>query len=78
MIPGIKESRWNYIKDYIPFTERQIKKDFISQCFSLVNKLKEDKLSEPFLLPVNKDIVSDYYEIVKEPMGKFNFVLYLI
>jgi histone acetyltransferase len=68
MIPGIQESGWDYEKDYLPLTKNEQKLDFITQCRNIINKIKEEKSSQPFLYPVNREQVVDYYEIIKDPM----------
>jgi histone acetyltransferase len=75
LIPGISESGWDYKKDYLPMTKNEIKLDFVSQCRSIINKLKEEKSSQPFLYPVNKEQVTDYYEVIKDPMGKYCYFM---
>ena len=56
-------------------TKNEIKLDFVSQCRSIINKLKEEKSSQPFLYPVNKEQVTDYYEVIKDPMGKYCYYM---
>lgn len=70
-IPGMKESGWTFDEDYIPLTNNEPKLDFVSQCRNIINKVREEKISQPFLVPVNREMVQDYYEIIKDPMGKF-------
>lgn len=72
MIPGIKESNWDYENDYLPQLNNLSVLDFVTQCRNIIIKLREEKSSQPFLVPVNKDQVADYYEVIKEPMGKFS------
>ncbi len=67
-IPGITESGWDYEKDYIPLTKNEVQLDFITQCRNIITKVREEKISQPFHYPVNKEMVTDYYEIIKEPM----------
>ena len=37
----------------------------------LLADLKSHSKAWPFLKPVNKDEVADYYDVIKEPMGAF-------
>ncbi len=46
--------------------------NFLTQCKNIIQKIKQNKNSWPFLTPVNKSEVPDYYDVIKEPMGKFN------
>jgi len=65
----MKEAGWTF-NDY----ENMIKNDnnninFFTQCRNLVNKIKQNKNSWPFIKPVDPKEVPDYYEVIKEPMG---------
>lgn len=68
LIPGIIESRWDYRVDYLSNIKNENKLDFIFQCRGIINKIRDERISQPFHLPVNKDLVTDYYEIIKDPM----------
>ena len=69
VIPGMKESGWEY-SDYKK--QLEIEKEgninFITQCRNIINKLKKNKNSWPFREPVNEEQVQDYYKKIKEPM----------
>ena len=62
------ESGWDYEKDYIPLTKNEVQLDFITQCRNIITKIRDEKISQPFHYPVSKEMVTDYYEIIKEPM----------
>jgi histone acetyltransferase len=67
LIPGVKDSQWSY-NEYVEI--KKTKNSFKSKCFNILAKLKEEKTATPFLLPVDPNFVPDYYNIIKEPMGK--------
>jgi histone acetyltransferase len=51
-----------------------------NQMRHLVTELASHRDAWPFQLPVNGDEVTDYYEVIKEPMGIgfFEFILLCI
>lgn len=69
-IPGIKEARWDFEEDYMSLIKNETKLDFVTQCRNLINKIREERISQPFHYPVNRELVQDYYDVIKEPMGK--------
>jgi histone acetyltransferase len=75
-ISGIDKSGWKY-EDYENFIKNDNNNiNFYTQCRNLVNKIKQTKNSWPFLKPVDPKEVPDYYEVIKEPMGKKTFNFY--
>lgn len=64
-IPGLIEAGWNE-EDYKNSIEDD--KTFEQHCEYIVEKLKKHKSSWPFLKPVNKDDVADYYDVIKDPV----------
>ncbi len=70
LIPGLKESGWDYKEDYLPDAKNERKVDFISQCRNIIIRIREEKTSQPFHFPVNKEMVADYYDVITDPMGK--------
>jgi len=71
-IPGIDCSGWKY-EDYENFIKNDNNNiNFYTQCRNLVNKIKQIKNAWPFLKPVDPKEVPDYYEVIKEPMGRNN------
>ncbi|CAI2371846.1 unnamed protein product [Moneuplotes crassus] len=64
-IPGLKEAGWNE-DDYKNSIEDD--KTFDQYCVYITEKIKAHKSSWPFLTPVNKDEVIDYYDVIKEPI----------
>lgn len=64
-IPGLIESGWTE-EDYKNSVEDD--KTFEEHCEFIVNKLKTHKSSWPFLKPVSKDEVDDYYDVIKDPI----------
>jgi histone acetyltransferase len=70
LIPGIKENNWEYT-DYMNLINNSNSNlNFLSQCRNVINKLKMYKNSWPFHNPVDVKDVPDYYDVIKEPMGK--------
>lgn len=43
--------------------------NLMTQCKNIIQKIKQNKNSWPFLTPVNKSEVVDYYDVIKDPMG---------
>ncbi|MCQ2819553.1 MAG: GNAT family N-acetyltransferase [archaeon] len=68
-IPGLKAAGWTY-EDYIKQLKIQEKgeKNFMFQCREIITKAKTHKSAWPFLEPVDKEKVPDYYDMIKEPM----------
>jgi histone acetyltransferase len=64
-IPGLAEAGWTE-EDYKNSVEDD--KTFEEHWEFIVKKLQTHKSSWPFLKPVNKEDVSDYYEVIKEPI----------
>lgn len=40
------------------------------QCANVIENMKRHKQSWPFIDPVNKDDVPDYYDVIADPIGK--------
>lgn len=64
-IPGLIEAGWNE-EDYKNSVEDD--KTFEQHCLYIVDKMKKNKSSWPFLKPVNSEDVNDYYEVIKDPI----------
>jgi histone acetyltransferase len=80
VIPGIEGSGWKF-KDYENLNKengQNSNNNFLTQCRNIITKLKTNKNSWPFLTPVDAKNVPDYYELIKEPMGKFNYFKILL
>jgi len=68
-LPGVVDGNWDY-KDYLNLANNvNTNVNFYSQCKNIIQKLKSNKNSWPFLKPVDYKEVPDYYEVIKEPMG---------
>eukprot|EP00331_Platyophrya_macrostoma_P019097 CAMPEP_0176470454 /NCGR_PEP_ID=MMETSP0127-20121128/40463_1 /TAXON_ID=938130 /ORGANISM="Platyophrya macrostoma, Strain WH" /LENGTH=296 /DNA_ID=CAMNT_0017864747 /DNA_START=1 /DNA_END=891 /DNA_ORIENTATION=- len=65
-IPGLTEAGW-VPNDYIELKKSK-ERSFQLQCSNIIELMRKHKSSWPFLEPVNKDDVPDYYDIVKEPI----------
>jgi histone acetyltransferase len=65
-IPALKESGWSPDMDELARQPRHGPN--YAQLLSLLNEMQNHASSWPFLQPVNKDDVADYYEVIKEPM----------
>lgn len=63
LIPGVKEAGWSAEMEKEPFGEQEYKT--IKKKLLL---LKEHNSSWPFLVPVNKEDVPGYFDVIKEPM----------
>lgn len=67
-IPGVAESGWTEEMDALSNQPRH--PVHYNQMRHLVAELRDHASSWPFQDPVNADEVTDYYEIIREPMGK--------
>ncbi|KAI9682241.1 MAG: histone acetyltransferase [Caeruleum heppii] len=65
-IPAIKESGWSPDMDELARQPRHGPN--YNQLLHLLNDMQNHQSSWPFLQPVNRDEVADYYEVIKEPM----------
>jgi histone acetyltransferase len=65
-IPGLRTSSWT--PDEFLELRKSKERSFVLQCHNIVDMMKRHKSAWPFLEPVNKDDVPDYYEIVKDPI----------
>jgi len=66
MIPAIKESGWSPDMDELARQPRHGPN--YSGLIHLLNDMQNDSNAWPFLVPVSKDDVADYYDVIKEPM----------
>ncbi|CEI92456.1 Putative Histone acetyltransferase-like protein [Rhizopus microsporus] len=66
LVPGVKESGWTPEMDAL--SNRPRHPSHYNQMRHLVNELRAHPHSWPFHDPVNADEVTDYYEVIKEPM----------
>ncbi|SPO02121.1 probable histone acetyltransferase [Cephalotrichum gorgonifer] len=65
-IQAIKDSGWSPDMDELARQPRHGPN--YNQLLHLLNDLQNHQAAWPFLVPVNKDDVADYYEVIKEPM----------
>ncbi|KAF2100893.1 histone acetyltransferase GCN5 [Rhizodiscina lignyota] len=65
-IPAIKASGWSPDMDELARAPRHGPN--YNQLLRLLNELQNNTNAWPFQLPVNKDDVLDYYDVIKEPM----------
>ncbi|KAH9892979.1 histone acetyltransferase GCN5-like protein [Xylariomycetidae sp. FL2044] len=65
-IPAIRDSGWSPDMDELARQPRHGPN--YNQLLHLLNDLQNHQSAWPFLNPVNKDDVADYYEVIKEPM----------
>lgn len=65
-IPAIKDSGWSPDMDELARQPRHGPN--YHALLMLLNHMQNDTNAWPFLQPVNKDEVADYYEVIKEPM----------
>jgi histone acetyltransferase len=65
-IPAIRASGWSRDMDELARQPRHGPN--YNQLLHLLNDMQNHASSWPFLTPVNKDDVADYYEVIKEPM----------
>lgn len=65
-IPAIRASGWSPDMDELARQPRHGPN--YNQLLHLLNDLQNHNSSWPFLVPVDRDEVADYYEVIKEPM----------
>jgi histone acetyltransferase len=65
-IPAIKASGWSPEMDALARAPRH--GQWYKQLSFLLSELQDNSNAWPFQIPVNKDDVHDYYEVIKEPM----------
>ncbi|KAL2755769.1 hypothetical protein ACRALDRAFT_2027453 [Sodiomyces alcalophilus JCM 7366] len=65
-IPAIRASGWSPDMDELARQPRHGPN--YNQLLHLLNDLQNHQSAWPFLVPVNKDDVADYYDVIKEPM----------
>ncbi|KAI1844575.1 hypothetical protein JX266_009248 [Neoarthrinium moseri] len=65
-IDAIRESGWSPDMDELSRQPRHGPN--YNQLLHLLNDLQNHQSAWPFLVPVNKDDVADYYDVIKEPM----------
>lgn len=66
-IPGLKETGWTQEMDELARKPRRPGHYQILQV--LLSELQNHPSAWPFVQPVNREEVPDYYEVIKEPMG---------
>ena len=66
LIPAIKETGWSPDMDELARQPRHGPN--YNALLHLLNDMQNHQHAWPFLQPVNKDEVQDYYEVIKEPM----------
>ncbi|KAG6158856.1 histone acetyltransferase [Claviceps purpurea] len=65
-IPAIRASGWSPDMDELARQPRHGPN--YNQLLHLLNDLQNHQSAWPFLVPVNRDDVADYYDVIKEPM----------
>lgn len=65
-IPGIRETGWTREMDELAKRPKRPGHHAVLQ--SLLNEMTNSPSAWPFVQPVNRDEVPDYYEVIKEPM----------
>lgn len=66
LIPAIKETGWSPDMDELARQPRHGPN--YNALLHLLNDMQNHQAAWPFLQPVNKDEVADYYDVIKEPM----------
>ncbi|KAF3357523.1 Pre-mRNA-splicing factor 18 [Verticillium dahliae VDG1] len=65
-VPAIRASGWSPAMDELARQPRHGPN--YNQLLHLLNDMQNHASAWPFLIPVNKDDVADYYDVIKEPM----------
>lgn len=68
-IPGLKETGWTQEMDELARKPRRPGHFQVLQV--LLSEIQNHPSAWPFVQPVNREEVPDYYEVIKEPMGKY-------
>ena len=66
LIPGLSDGRWTE-EDYKELSQAQ-KRSFFLQCKQIIKLMRKEKSAWAFLEPVNKEVVPDYFDIIKSPI----------
>ncbi|OLL26183.1 Histone acetyltransferase GCN5, partial [Neolecta irregularis DAH-3] len=72
-IPGLKEAGWSPEMEEARRPQRGPQYGMV---LHLLNELQNHASAWPFVQPVNKDEVTDYYDVIKEPMGITKFAMF--
>lgn len=65
-IPGLLESGW--LEEMDKFAQKPKRGPHHNFMMTLLQEMTNHPLAWPFAVPVNKDEVGDYYDVIKEPM----------
>lgn len=65
-IPGLLDSGW--LEEMDDLAQKPKRGPDYNFMVTLMNELTNNALAWPFAVPVNKDEVGDYYDVIKEPM----------
>lgn len=65
-IPGVKEAGWS--KEMDDLAQKPKRGPHYIAMLSVFTEMQNHPSSWPFMVPINKDEVPDYYEVIKEPM----------
>lgn len=65
-IPGVKESGWS--KEMDDLAQKPKRGVHYIAMLSIFTEMQNHPSSWPFMVPINKEEVPDYYEVIKEPM----------
>jgi len=64
--PGLRAGGWT-AEEYLDLRKSK-ERSFLLQCQNIIDMMRKHKSAWPFLEPVNKDDVPDYYEVIKDPI----------
>lgn len=65
-IPGVKEAGWS--KEMDELAQKPKRGPHYIAMLSIFTEMQNHPSSWPFMVPINKEEVPDYYEVIKEPM----------
>ncbi|KRX08151.1 Bromodomain [Pseudocohnilembus persalinus] len=65
-IPGVKQSGWQ--PSDLQELKKQQEKSFNLQCQNIIDLMRRHKQGWPFMEPVNKEDVADYYDVISDPI----------
>lgn len=66
LIPGVKEGGWSW--DDFKELKKQKERSFNLMCQNIIESMRKHKSSWPFIEPVNRDDVADYFEVIADPI----------